>query len=76
MLNLLYRNRLLLKRRLLSDAQKKKFDIVLVYKLDRVSRKLKDALEISDELERNKVQLMSLQENIDTTTPMGKWCSK
>lgn len=59
-------------KRLLTDARQKKFDIVLVYKLDRVSRKLKDALEISDELERNNVQLMSLQENFDTTTPMGK----
>jgi len=59
-------------KKLLADARHRKFDIVLVYKLDRVSRKLKDALEISDELERNNVQLMSLNENFDTTTPMGK----
>jgi site-specific DNA recombinase len=59
-------------KKLLADARQRKFDIVLVYKLDRVSRKLKDALEISDELEHNNVQLMSLQENFDTTTPMGK----
>jgi site-specific DNA recombinase len=59
-------------KKLLMDARLKKFDAVLVYKLDRISRKLKDALEISEELERNNIKLISMQENFDTTTPMGK----
>lgn len=44
----------------------------MIYKIDRLARKLKDALEISDTLERNKVRLVSLNEQIDTTTAFGK----
>jgi site-specific DNA recombinase len=59
-------------QRLLKDSRQGKFNVVLVYRIDRLARKLKDALEINDELERNGVQLVSINENIDTTTPMGK----
>lgn len=59
-------------QRLLKDSRQGKFNVVLVYRIDRLARKLKDALEINDELERNGVQLISINENIDTTTPMGK----
>lgn len=59
-------------KKLLFHARQNKFNAVLVYKLDRISRKTKDALEISEELECNNVKLISKQENFDTTTPMGK----
>lgn len=59
-------------QRLLKDSRQGKFNVVLVYRIDRLARKLKDALEINDEFERNGVQLVSINENIDTTTPMGK----
>lgn len=59
-------------RRLLKDAQEKKFNTVMVYKIDRLARKLKDALEISDTLEQHNVKLISLNENFDTSTAFGK----
>ncbi len=59
-------------KRLLSDAKSKKFDIVLVYKIDRFSRKLKNLLNLVDELDQYDVALRSATEPYDTTTSAGK----
>lgn len=59
-------------KRLLKDAQERKFDTVMVYKIDRLARKLRDALEISDTLEQHNVKLISLNENFDTSTAFGR----
>ena len=59
--------------RLIKDAEKKKFDTVLVYKLDRLSRSQKDTLFlIEDVFIKNGIEFLSLQENFDTSTPFGK----
>ena len=59
--------------RLISDAKKRKFDTVLVYKLDRLSRSQKDTLYlIEDIFIKNNIAFLSLQENFDTSTPFGK----
>ena len=59
--------------RLISDAKRKKVNIVLVYKLDRLSRSQKDTLFlIEDVFAKNDVAFISLQENFDTSTPFGK----
>ena len=59
--------------RLIKDADKKKFDTVLVYKLDRLSRSQKDTLFlIEDVFIKNGIEFLSLQENFDTSTPFGK----
>jgi site-specific DNA recombinase len=51
----------------------KSLDLVLVYKLDRLSRRQKDTLFlIEDVLLKNKVDIVSLQENLDTTSPFGR----
>lgn len=57
--------------RLLKDATRQRFQIVMFYKLDRLARKLRDQLEISDSLLNFNVKLVSLKENFDTTTPSG-----
>lgn len=54
------------------DAKLKKFDLVLVFKIDRFSRKLKDLLNIFDELDAYGVALKSSTEPYDTTTSAGK----
>lgn len=59
-------------KRLLKDASQQKFGVVIIYKIDRLARKLKDALEISETLERNNVNLISLNEKFDTTTAFGR----
>ena len=56
---------------LLSDI--KRFDVVVIYKLDRLSRSQKDTLHlIEDEFIKNGVDVVSLQETLDTTTAFGR----
>lgn len=58
---------------LITDAKRKRFDTVLVYKLDRLSRSQKDTLYlIEDVFIANDIAFLSLQENFDTSTPFGK----
>lgn len=57
--------------RLLKDAEQQKFQIVMLYKLDRLARKLRDQLEIGDTLANSNIKLVSLKENFDTSTPTG-----
>lgn len=48
------------------------YDMVLVYKLDRLSRSQKDTLYlIEDVFKKNGVDFTSMQENFDTSTPFG-----
>ncbi|CEA02876.1 DNA-invertase hin [Jeotgalicoccus saudimassiliensis] len=58
--------------KLLKDAAQKKFDTVIIYKLDRLARKTRDSLEIAETLNNHGVQLISLSESIDTITPHGR----
>lgn len=46
-------------------------DVLVVYKLDRLSRSMKDLLHLSERLHRDGIQLRSLNDPVDTTTPMG-----
>jgi site-specific DNA recombinase len=57
---------------LLRDAEEKKFDIILVYKIDRFSRKLKDLILVLDDLKKKKINFTSVTEQIDTTNAMGE----
>ena len=58
---------------LLHHAAEKRFDVVLVYRLDRLARRVQLAYNLIEELSTNGVALKSYAEPmIDTTTPMGK----
>lgn len=58
---------------LIQDVEAGKFDAVLVYKLDRLSRSQKDTLYlIEDVLMVNGTDFVSLQESFDTTTIYGR----
>src|SRR3990167_4423030 len=59
-------------KELLKEAKDKKFDLVLVYKIDRFSRNLKDLLNLVDELSTYGVGFKSATEPFDTTTSAGK----
>jgi site-specific DNA recombinase len=59
-------------KRLLTDAKRGRFNMVLVYKIDRFSRKLKDLLNLVDELEEMNVGLKSATEYYDTSNSAGK----
>lgn len=57
-------------RKLLSIL--KKDDLLIVYKLDRLARSLKDLLSILEQIEHSECGFRSLTEPIDTVSPAGK----
>ena len=57
---------------LLADANSRKFDIILVYKIDRFSRKLKDLIMVLEDLKEKNINFTSVTEQIDTTSAMGE----
>ena len=50
----------------------KNYDMVLCYKLSRISRSVKDMANMLDKFQKNNVRFISLQENIDTEQATGK----
>lgn len=58
---------------MIKDSEAGKFDMVLVYKLDRLSRSQKDVLYlVEDVFDEHGVYFSSMTENFDTSTPFGK----
>jgi len=57
---------------LMEDVDTKKFSTLLVYKIDRFSRNLKDLISILDDLKKKGINFTSVTEQIDTTTAMGE----
>ena len=57
---------------LLKDANRRKFDVVAAWSVDRVGRSLKDLLAFLDEIHALGIDLYLHQQGIDTTTPAGK----
>ncbi len=47
-------------------------DVVVVWKLDRLGRSLADLVHLVTEIQEKGAGLLSLNDNIDTTTPQGK----
>lgn len=60
-------------QQLIQDIQMKKIDLVIVYRLDRLSRSQRDTLSLIEELFLpHHVEFISLSETIDTQTPFGR----
>lgn len=69
-------------QKLIEDCKQDKFDAVAVWKLDRLSRRQRDALQIIEDVfglnpdssikVDKKTDLVSVTESIDTSTPMGR----
>jgi len=53
-------------------GQLRKGDVVVVWKLDRLSRSLKDVLTLMDKIQQASAGFQSLTEAIDTTSPAGR----
>lgn len=47
-------------------------DVLVVYKLDRLGRSTKRLIEWSEELQESGIELVSIKDNIDTTSAVGK----
>lgn len=58
--------------RLVRDAKRRRFDVLVVWKLDRLGRSLRHLILLLDELSALGVAFVSLGEGIDATTPAGR----
>src|SRR5205814_224361 len=59
-------------KRLLTDLEAKKVDVVVVYKIDRLSRALMDFAKLVETFDRNEVTFVSVTQAFSTTTSMGR----
>ena len=57
---------------LMSDARRRRFDVLLVAAFDRIARNVRHFLEVLDELNHLNIQFISMRENIDTGGPLGR----
>jgi len=60
-------------QQMLKDAEAKKYDVLVVYKIDRLSRSLKNFIEITEKLKSYGVEIKSVTEPFDTSNPIGKF---
>jgi DNA invertase Pin-like site-specific DNA recombinase len=58
--------------KLLADARRGKFDVVVVWACDRLARSVRHFLEVLDELTRLNVEFISFREQLDTGGAMGR----
>jgi putative DNA-invertase from lambdoid prophage Rac len=58
--------------RLMTDAKRRKFDAILVWKLDRFGRSLRHLVNALAELEAVGIAFVSLTDNLDLSTPAGR----
>lgn len=58
--------------RLVADARRRRFDVLVCWRLDRLGRNLKHLITLLEELQALGVAFVSLAEGIDATTPAGK----
>jgi DNA invertase Pin-like site-specific DNA recombinase len=58
--------------KLISDARRNRFDVVLVWAFDRMARSVRHFLEILDELSHLNIEFVSFREQIDTGGPLGR----
>jgi len=58
-------------KRLLADIEAGKIDIVVVYKIDRLTRSLTDFSRMIDVFERHRVSFVSVTQQFNTTTRWG-----
>ena len=57
---------------LIKDALNKKFDALICYRLDRISRNVADFSATLELLQKHDIAFVSIKEQFDTSTPMGK----
>lgn len=59
-------------QRMMELIKIKQFDVIAVYKVDRIARNIVDFVNTFDELEKLDVKLVSVTEGFDPSTPIGK----
>ena len=59
-------------QKMLIDAKEKQFDVLICYRLDRISRNISDFSTLINQLDSLHVSFISVNEQFDTSTPMGR----
>lgn len=59
-------------KRLLADIEEGKVDIILLYKIDRLTRSLSDFAKIVEILDKQEASFVSITQSFNTTTSMGR----
>jgi DNA invertase Pin-like site-specific DNA recombinase len=59
-------------KKLIKDIKSKKIDILVCYRLDRISRNVSDFSSTLEILKENNCAFISIREEFDTSTPMGR----
>lgn len=57
---------------LLRDARRGKFDLLLIWRFDRIARSTRHFLEVLDELQHLNIGFVSFSEQVDTSSPLGR----
>ena len=57
---------------ILEKIKARQTDALVVYKLDRLARNLRELIEVTEILQKNKVEFHSVSEKLDTTTANGR----
>ncbi len=57
---------------MMKDAREKKFNAIVCYRLDRISRHTGDFAKLIEELTDLKIAFISIKEQFDTSSPMGR----
>ncbi len=59
-------------QQMMQDVRANLLDVVMVYKLDRISRNVQEFSSMYEVFQRHNVSFISVKESFDTTTPMGR----
>lgn len=59
-------------KKMLEDLKRGKFNTIICYRLDRISRSINDFSNLINKLEKYNTTFISIKENFDTNSPMGK----
>ncbi len=59
-------------KRMMAAAKERKFKAIIVYRLDRISRNISDFSSLIEELARLDIAFVSIKEQFDTGSPMGR----
>ena len=59
-------------QKMLCDAKNKKFNVLICYRLDRISRNISDFSTLITELDILHISFISVNEQFNTSTPMGR----
>ncbi|WP_288479928.1 recombinase family protein [uncultured Clostridium sp.] len=59
-------------KKLMNDIKHKKIDLLICYRLDRISRNVSDFSSVLEVLQEYNVDFISIKEQFDTSSPMGR----